>query len=42
LSAVDKFIKNKFVSNQVEEAELKKWLEKIELPKRYFYAGERK
>ncbi|SIQ32395.1 hypothetical protein [Halanaerobium kushneri] len=36
------FSHNEFVSNQVKEDELKKWLKKIKLPQDIFYDGEKK
>lgn len=36
------FSHNKFVSDQVKEDEIKRWLEKIELPKDIFYDGKKK
>jgi bacterioferritin len=36
------FSDNEFVSNQVKEDELKKWLQEIELPLDIFYDGEKK
>ncbi|PUU86949.1 hypothetical protein [Halanaerobium sp.] len=36
------FSNNEFVSNQVKEDELKKWLQEIELPLDIFYDGEKK
>ena len=36
------FSDNEFVSNQVKEDELKKWLQEIELPLDIFYDGKKK
>lgn len=36
------FSENEFVSNQVKEEELKKWLQEVELPLDIFYDGEKK